>query len=115
MVVPQRDPVGGLEKTHDKAKAVEAQIVRASDHASVIGAVLAQELPDELQVGDVAQAIEQTDDLEHKLAESAATLADVSAELVREIKKRRHVTEKLSKSQARVERLSGAKKKNDAP
>jgi hypothetical protein len=115
MVVVQRDPVGGLEGTHEKTKALEAEIVRASDQAGVIGAVLAHDLPGELQVGDVAQAIEQTEDLEHKLAESAAALADVSAELGREIKKRRHVTENLNKSQAQVERLSGAKKKKDAP
>jgi hypothetical protein len=115
MVVAQRDPVGCLEKTHEKAKAVEAEIVRASDHAGVIGAVLAQELPREVQVGDIAQAIEQTEALEQKLAESAATLADVSAELGREIKKRRQVTDKLNKSQARVEQLSGAKTKKDSP
>ncbi len=115
MVVAQRDLIGGLEKAHEKTKAVDAEIVRASDQAGVIGAVLAQELPGELQVGDVAQAIEQTEDLEQKLAESAAALADVSAELRREIKKRRQVTEKLNKSQARVGRMSGTKKKNAEP
>ena len=111
MDVSQRDRTGGLRETHRKTKVVEAEIQRASDHAAVIGTVLAQELPGEVQVGEVAQAIEQTEQLEQKLAESAATLADVSAELGREIKKRRKVTEKLNKTQARVERLSGAKKK----
>lgn len=115
MGVSRRDQADSLQETHKKTKAVEADIQRASDHAAVIGTVLAQELPGEVQVGEVAQAIEQTEELEQKLAESAATLADVSAELGREIKKRRKVTEKLNKSQARVSRLSGAKKKKDTP
>jgi len=72
----------------------------------VIGTVLAQELPAEVQVGEVAQAIEQTEQLEQKLVESAATLAEVSAELGREIIKCQEVTEKLNKSQARVDELS---------
>ena len=115
MDASHREQTGGLQVVHQKTKAVEADILRASDHAAVIGTVLAQQLPDEVQVGEVAQAIEQAEELEQKLAESAATLADVSAELGREIKKRRKMTEELNQSQARVARLSGAKKKTDAP
>ncbi|MBC7705627.1 MAG: hypothetical protein H7274_16985 [Rhodoferax sp.] len=74
----------------------------------MISTVLAQQLPDDVQVGDVARAIEQTEHLEQKLAESAATLANVSAELGREIKRRREVAKELNKSEARVARLSGA-------
>ena len=106
MGVSHHDRSDVLQQTHRKTKAVEADIQRASDHAGVIGAVLAQELPDEIQVGEVAQAIEQTEELEQKLAQSAATLADVSAELGREIKKRREVTRELDKTRAHVEQLS---------
>ena len=106
MGVSHRDQIGGLDVTREKTKAVEADILRASDHAAVIGTVLSQQLPDEVQVGEVAQAIEQTEELEQKLVESAATLADVSAELGREIEKRRKVTKKLSQSQARVDALA---------
>ena len=114
MGASHRVQIGSLNVAHEKTKAVEFEIRKASDHAAVIGTVLAQQLPDEVQVGEVAQAIEQTEDLEQKLAESAATLANVSAELGREIKKRRHVSEELNKSEARVARLSGAKKKKAA-
>ena len=107
MTVTRRDQTDDLQKTHKKTEAVKKDIARASDHAAVIGTVLAQELPEAVQVGEVAQAIEQTEELEQKLAESAATLADVSAELGREIKKRRQVSKKLSKTQARVEKLAG--------
>ena len=114
MGVSHRVQSGGLDVAYDKTKAVEVEIRKASDHAAVIGTVLAQKLPDEVQVGEVAQAIDQTEDLEQKLAESAATLAKVSAELGREIKKRRHVSEALDKSEARVAQLSGVKKKKSA-
>lgn len=114
MGVSHRMQSGGLNVAHEKTKAVEVEIRKASDHAAVIGTVLAHQLPDEVRVGEVAQAIEQTEDLEQKLAESAATLANVSAELGREIKKRRHVSEELNKSEARVAELSGLKKKKSA-
>ena len=105
MAVSHHDKSDVLQQVHRKTEAVEAEIRRAADHAGVIGAVLAQELPDEIQVGEVAQAIEQTEELEQKLAQSAATLADVTAELGREIKKRREVTKELDKSRAHVEQL----------
>lgn len=115
MGVSQREQTGGLQVVHEKTKAVEADLLRASDQVAVIGTVLAQQLPDDVQVGDVAQAIEQTEELEQKLAESAATLAEVSTELGREIQQRRKVTEELNQSQARVAQLSGAKKTTDVP
>ena len=105
MAVSHHDKSDVLQQVHRKTEAVEAEIRRAADHAGVSGAVLAQELPDEIQVGEVAQAIEQTEELEQKLSQSAATLADVTAELGREIKKRRAVTKELDKSRAHVEQL----------
>ena len=114
MGTSRHDPAGDLEEAHKKAKAVKTEVQRAADHAAVIGIVLAQELPDDVQVGDVAQAIEQTEELEQKLADSATTLAEVSAELGREVKKRRKVTAELTKSRARVDKLSGAKKTRNA-
>ena len=101
----------GLRGAHQKARAVEAEIQNASDHVGVIGTVLTQELPAAVQVGEVAQAIAQTEELETKLAESASTLADVSAELGREIKKRKKVTEELDKTRKRVKKLSSTAKK----
>lgn len=110
MATSRSDASGDLEATHQKARAVEAQVLQASDHAGVIGTVLAQELPDDVQVGDVAQAIEQTGELEQKLAESAATLAEVSAELGREVRKRRKVSAELAKSEGRVAKRTRSRK-----
>ena len=77
-----------LDQTLDKTEAVAAEVQRASDDLAVINTVLEQELPDDVQVGDVAQAIEHTGQLEKKLAESAEALAEVSATLAQEIEKR---------------------------
>jgi hypothetical protein len=77
-----------LDQTLEKTEAVAAEVQRASDDLAVINTVLEQELPDEVQVGDVAQAIEHTGQLEKKLAESAETLAEVNATLAEEIEKR---------------------------
>lgn len=96
---------GGLQEPLDKTEAVTAEIERAANHALVIGTVLAHEIPSELQVGEVAQAIEQTEHLEHQLAESAEKLADVSSALEREIAKRRDVTRELTETLEHVEQL----------
>jgi hypothetical protein len=93
-----KHPAAGLQGPLAKTEAVTAEIERASTHALVIGTVLAKELPVEVQVGDVAQAIEQTEDLEQKLAESAETLAGVSAALQAEIAERGKVSDELAVS-----------------
>ena len=89
-----------------KTQSVTADLEHASDHAMVIGAVLAHELPEDVQVGDVAQAIGQTEELKDKLAESAETLTEVSAELEQEIAKRRAVAKQLQESRAQVKQLA---------
>jgi septal ring factor EnvC (AmiA/AmiB activator) len=94
----QKHPAAGLQGPLAKTEAVTAEIERASAHALVIGTVLAKELP-------VAQAIEQTEDLEQKLAESAETLADVSAALETEIAERGKLSDELAASREAIEQL----------
>ncbi len=106
MAAPVHPNAPRLQDTLDKTSAVTADIQSASSQVGVIGTVLAQELPDELQVGEVAQALGQTEELEHKLAESAETLADVTAALEHEIQKRREADDKLARSREQVKELS---------
>ncbi len=82
-----------LDQTLDKTEAVAADVQRASEDLAVINTVLEQELPKNVQVGDVAQAIEHTGELERKLADSAQQLAEVNAALAQEIEKRNEATE----------------------
>ena len=94
-----------LDKTLEKSEQVAADVQRASDNLAVVSTVLEQELPDEVQVGDVAQAIEHTSQLEEKLAESAEKLAEVNAALSEEIEKRLEVTAERDESQALAKKL----------
>ena len=94
-----------LERTLEKTEAVAADVQRASDNLAVVNTVLEQELPDEVQVGEVAQAIEHTSQLEEKLARSAETLAEVNAALSEEIEKRLEITAQRDESQAQAEEL----------
>ncbi|BEP61599.1 hypothetical protein GmRootV213_21530 [Variovorax sp. V213] len=94
-----------LEQTLEKTEAVAADVQRASDNLAVVNTVLEQELPEEIQVGEVAQAIEHTSQLEEKLAKSAETLAEVNAALSEEIEKRLEITAQRDESQAQAEEL----------
>ena len=105
MATPDIDPAGGLLKPLQKTQAVTDDLQSASNDALVIGAVLAKELPAHVQMGDVAQVIEHTEELKDKLEESAETLTEVSAELEHEIEKRRAVARQLAASRAQVEHL----------
>ena len=94
-----------LEQTLEKTEAVAADVQRASDNLAVVNTVLEQELPEDIQVGEVAQAIEHTSQLEEKLAKSAETLAEVNAALSEEIEKRLEITAQRDESQAEAEEL----------
>ena len=105
MSLPVNTHGDDLLKPLQKTEAVTEDLEYAADHAMVIGTVLARALPSEVQVGEVAQAIEQTGELKEKLAESAETLNEVSAELEEEIAKRRAVGRQLEASRAQVHAL----------
>ena len=100
-----------LQQTLNTTQTVTSDVRRTADHLSLINTVLEQDLPEEVQVGDVAQAIDQTGSLKVKLAESADALAEVNEALKIEIEKREKVSEKLDQSQATVEKLSQEVKK----
>lgn len=104
---PQTSPRGttSLDRTLQKSEQVAADVQRASDNLAVVNTVLEQELPAEVQVGEVAQAIEHTSQLEEKLARSAEKLAEVNAALSEEIEKRLEATAERDKSQALTEKL----------
>jgi hypothetical protein len=96
-----------LDMTLAKTQQVASEVQRASEDLMVVNVVLEQEVPEEAQVGDLAQAIAHTSDLEKKLAQSAETLTQVNAALAREIEKRAEVTRRLAESEALVEALTG--------
>ena len=80
---PQADPRAdaSLESTIDKAKEVAAEIQQAADNLAVVNTVLQDQIPDEIQIGEVAQALGQSDEVEKTITKSAETLNEVNAEL----------------------------------
>ena len=77
------DPHGSaaLESAIDKAKEVAAEIQQAADNLAVANTVLQDQIPDEVQVGEVAQALDQSDQVEKTITKSAETLDQVNSEL----------------------------------
>lgn len=104
---PSTKPHGStsLDRTLEKTERVAADVQKASDNLAVVNTVLEQELPEEVQVGEVALAIAHTSQLEEKLAQSAEQLAEVNAALSEEIEKRIEATAQRDESAARVKKL----------
>ena len=99
-----------LTRTLAQTRAVAADVRRAAEDLAVVNTVLEQELPKDVQVGDVALAITHTSDLEKRLVESAKTLAEVREALDVEVSRRVAVTRQRDESEAKLEALS---KKDD--
>lgn len=94
-----------LDRTLQKSEQVAVDVQRAADNLAVVNTVLEQELPEEVQVGEVAQAIEHTNQLEEKLTRSAEKLAEVNAALSKEIEKRLEATAQRDQSLAMADEL----------
>ena len=94
-----------LDRTLDTTKAVAAEVRRAAEDLAVVATVLEQELPEEVQVGDVALAIAHADELEKQLEASAAKLLEANDALEREIEKRTEITKQRDESETRVAQL----------
>ncbi|PZQ63937.1 MAG: hypothetical protein DI563_27230 [Variovorax paradoxus] len=75
------DAQASLEQTIDKAKEVAAEIRQAADNLAVVNTVLEEKLPDHVQVGEVAQALDQSVEVEKQLSESVDRLQQVHDEL----------------------------------
>jgi len=75
------EAAAALEQTLDKAKEVAAEIRQAADHLAVVNTVLGEQLPDEVQVGEVAQALEHGDTIEQQLSDSVDRLEEAHEEL----------------------------------
>ena len=89
-----------LGQTLKNNVAVAEDVQRAAHDLSIVNTVLEQELPEDVQTGEVAQAIAHTGEIEKKLAESAEKLAQVNAALAKEIEKRVEVTQQRDQSRA---------------
>lgn len=97
-----------LDQTLEQTKAVAAEVQRAADNLSVVSTVLEQELPDDIQTGEVAQAIAQTGQIEKKLARSAEKLDEANEALGKEMDIRIEMTLERDRMRAENEALEAA-------
>ena len=89
-----------LQRALDQNVAAAATVMQSADELLVINTVLKQELPDDVQTGEVAQALQKTDALEVKIHDTAQDLAEVNQALSQEIAQRTALEQHLAATQA---------------
>ena len=78
-------------------------VEQSADELAVIHAVLAQEIPDHIQTGDVAMALLRTDELETKISDTVLELARVNEALATEIDERAVLERELAETKVALE------------
>jgi C4-dicarboxylate-specific signal transduction histidine kinase len=99
-----------LMRALDRNEAVKETVEQSANELLVINAVLKQELPGEVQAGEVAHALRKTDELETRIHESAEDLAQVNQALAQEIDERAVLERELARTKAA---LAKAKAKSE--
>lgn len=89
-----------LERALDQNESVKDTVEQSANELFVINNVLKQELPNDAQSGDVAQALRKSDELEIKIQESAEDLAQVNQVLEQEIGERADLERELARTKA---------------
>ena len=91
-----------LERALDQNEAIQATVEQSAAELCVISAVLKQEVPEHVQTGDVAQALQKTDELETRIQTSAENLEQVNQALKEEIQARVDLERQLASTQAEL-------------
>ena len=81
-------------------ESVKEAVEQTASELVVINAVLKQEIPDHVQVGEVAQALQKNDELEARIQESAAELAEVNEVLAQQVDERESLERELENTKA---------------
>lgn len=89
-----------LGRALDQNAAAKDAVEQSAAELVVIHAVLKQEIPDHVQVGDLAQALQRTDELEVKINDTAQDLAQVNEVLAQEIDERADLERELAQTKA---------------
>ncbi len=97
-------PSTPLSRALDQNEGVRDVVEQSAAELVVINAVLKQELPDNTKVGEVAQALLKTDELETRITETAQELADVNEVLAQEIDERADLERELAVTKAQLEK-----------
>lgn len=98
-----------LARALDQNEAVKETVEQAANELLVINTVLKQELPNQIQRGEVAQALRKSDELETRIQESAEDLAQVNQVLEQEIAERAELERELAKTKDALAKASQPK------
>ncbi|MEO7885207.1 MAG: hypothetical protein ABIR76_00485 [Polaromonas sp.] len=96
-----------LERALGQNEAVKDTVEQSAAELLVINTVLKQELPPQIQTGEVAQALQKTDALETRIQESVEDLAQVNEVLEQQIDERADLERELAKTKAALARATG--------
>lgn len=102
--VPASTP---LERALGQNEAVKDTVEQSAAELLVINAVLKKEVPPHIQTGEVAQALQKTDELEVRIQESAEDLAQVNQTLEQEIDERADLERELKATKAALAEATG--------
>lgn len=105
MPQPQKavtDISNSLERALDWNEAIQESVEQSAEELCVLNAVLSQEVPDHLIIGEVAQAILRTEELENRIQAAADDLAEVNQALKDEISVRADLERQLAAAQAEL-------------
>ena len=89
-----------LERALGQNTSVKKTVELTAAELAVINAVLEVGLPGEVKKGDVAQALQKTDELEMKIQDTAQELAEVNDALAQEIDERVELERELAAAKA---------------
>ena len=95
-----------LEHALDQNEAIQATVEQSAVELCVVNAVLKQEVPEHVKTGDVAQALQRTDELEERIQTSADNLEQVNHALKKEIEVRADLERQLAAAQAALEQAT---------
>jgi len=94
-----------LEHALDQNEAIQESVEQSAAELCVVSAVLSREIPDDVKTGEVAQAIQRTEQLEDRIQTSADDLAKVNQALKSEISARANLERQLAAAQAELSRV----------
>lgn len=94
-----------LEHALDKNEAIQESVEQSAAELCVVAAVLMHEVPEHLQTGEVALAIQRTEELECRIQTSADDLVKVNQALKEEIDARAELERQLASTQAELDQI----------
>ena len=93
-------PPTPLKRALEQNETALDSVAQSASELVVIHAVLTQEIPDDLQVGEIAHALERTDALETKISDAAQELAHVNEVLAQQIDELADLERELAETKA---------------